>query len=189
MEEWKEVVDFEGLYLVSNLGNIKRHPNASLLSKTHNKDTNSRKLYKNHCGYYYLDLCKNGKKIRKTVHQIVAAAFIPGFHYGDTVNHIDGDKANNAVSNLEKTTNSANEIHKYAHGLGKKAGKSKYHNVGIGYQTYKDKRYKFYLASVKINNKRHYIGQFKDEVDAAKAVDAFWDSIGDTQHLRNFPAS
>lgn len=189
MENWKEVVDFEGLYLVSNLGNIKRHPNAKLISKTHNTANEPRKPLLNRLGYLYIDLCKDGKKYRKTVHQIVAAAFIPGFHYGEIVNHIDGIKTNNAVTNLEKVSASDNEVHKYANGLGNKPGKSKYHNVSIGHQKYKNTVYTCYRASVKVQNKRIYIGEFQDEIKAAKAVDAYWDSIGDTKHLRNFPSS
>ena len=189
MENWKEVVDFEGLYLISDQGNLIRHPKAKELSKTHNTANKPRKPQLNYLGYLYVDLCKNGKKYRKTVHQLVAAAFIPNFHYGDIVNHIDGDKTNNVVTNLEKVSTSENEIHKYAHGLGNKPGKSKYHNVHIIHSKYKDTVYTSYQASVKINNKRIYIGQFQDEAKAAKAVDAYWDSIGDTGHLRNFPAS
>ena len=128
MEIWKNVIEFEGLYLVSNKGTIKRHPNAYLLSNTHIKE-HIIKPHINHCGYYYVDLCKNGKKTRKTIHQLVATAFIPNFHYGDLINHIDGNKLNNNLNNLEKTTTRDNELHKYANNLGKKSGDSKYNNV------------------------------------------------------------
>ena len=190
MELWKSVVDFEGLYQVSSLGKVRRDPDACLLSRTHNNSHNlERKLCKNKLGYLYLDLCKDGKKYRKTVHQLVMAAFNPNFKYGMIVNHIDGDKTNNSITNLEITTTSANEVHKYAHALGKKAGKSKYWNVHTIHPKYKDTVYTGYVAKVKVNNKAIYLGQFKTEVEAAKAVDQYWDSIGDTQHLRNFPKS
>lgn len=186
MEIWKDVLNFEGLYQVSSKGNIRRHPDSYLHSKTHTKSL-ERKLQINRLGYYYFDLCKNGKKYRKTVHQIVMASFNPNFHYGDPINHIDGNKLNNSLNNLEITTSSDNEIHKHSHNLGKKPGKSKYRNVSIRKDYYKNNIYISYVASVKINNKRIYISSFKNEIDAAKAVDFYWDSINDTKHARNFP--
>lgn len=186
MEIWKDVVDFEGLYQVSNYGNFRRHQNCYLKSKTHTRSIERSKQI-NYLGYYYVDLSKNGKKYRKTVHQLVMTAFYPNFHYGDLVNHIDGNKLNNRLDNLEPTTPSDNEVHKYSHNLGKKPGKSIYRNVSIRKIKYKTTTYISYTASVKIQNKRIYIGSFKNEIDAAKAVDNYWDSVNDTKHARNFP--
>ena len=77
-------------------------------------------------GYEYVHLC-NGKNntILKRVHRIVAEAFIPNPDSCKQVNHIDGDKANNSVSNLEWCTSQQNNIHALQTGLrtGKKKGK------------------------------------------------------------------
>lgn len=183
-EIWKDVVDFEGLYQVSSFGNFRRHPNKQ-------RKNGASKLTKNRLGYFYASLCKDGVKSKKTIHQLVAAAFIPNFKYGDAVNHIDGIKSNNHVSNLEKTTCSYNNAHANTLPSYKKPGKSKYRNVFISHRKYYGKNkvstYTAYTAMINIDCKRIYIGQYKDEIDAAKAVDRYLDSIGDTLRIRNFP--
>ena len=118
---------------------------------------------------------------------MVAAAFIDGFVYGMHVNHVDGNKLNNHLNNLELTNPVHNNTHAHTLPTTPKPGKSIYRNVSIKL----DKRHKnpkpVYMASVKINKIRHYLGTFNDEIDAAKAVDSFLDEIGDTTRLRNFP--
>ena len=186
MEIWKDAVGFEGLYQISNKGNFRKHENRVT---QYTKKPLIRKQQTNRLGYKYVDLFKDQKKYKRTVHQLVAAAFIPNFKYGDIINHIDGNKANNCLENLEKVTASQNELHAHRIGLHKKSGKSKYHHVHIRHSHYKNSVYTFYVAQVKINGIRHYIMQSTDEVEAAKAVDAYLDSIHDTDHLRNFPSS
>jgi hypothetical protein len=185
IEIWKDVVDFEGLYQISNKGNFRRHPDKQ--GKGKNPKSLKRAISINRLGYEYVDFCKKGKKSKKTVHQLVAAAFISGFVYGQNINHIDGDKKNNNLCNLEKTNYIENNLHAHRIGLVKKPGKSKYHNVSIRI----DKRHKnpkySYRASIKSNSKRIFCKEFKTEIEAAKAVDTFLDSIGDTSRQRNFP--
>jgi len=183
-EVWKDVIDFEGLYQVSNLGNFRKHPNKQ--GKSKNPKSLSRCVWVNCLGYKCVSISKNGKKCNKTIHQLVSAAFIPNFKYGMIVNHIDGNKKNNKINNLEISNYVHNNTHAHSIGLMPKPGKSKYHNVSMR----KDKRLKHptwsYVASIKINSKRHYIGVFKNEIEAAKAVDNFLDSINDTIRQRNF---
>lgn len=68
-------------------------------------------------GYERVVLTKDG--IRKTylVHKLVALAFIPNVENKTTINHIDGNKRNNNVSNLEWATEKENQIHKWKNGL------------------------------------------------------------------------
>lgn len=175
---WKDVVDYEGLYEVSNLGDFRRHH--SLTSNT------KRSIHINRLGYAYVSLNKKGLGKNKTVHQLVARAFIEGFNYGDPVNHIDGNKLNNCITNLEKTTASANNQHAHTTGLRKKPGSSKYHYVHLVREKYKDSCYTYYQAKIKMQGKTVFNKQFTNELDAAHAVDEYLNSVGDTTKKRNF---
>ena len=62
-------------------------------------------------GYYTINLYKNGIKTIKTVHRIVANSFIKKIEGKNIVNHIDGNKLNNKISNLEWCTHKENTIH------------------------------------------------------------------------------
>lgn len=73
----------------------------------------------NRDGYSQVILHKEGRQKNCSVHRLVANAFIPKVEGKDTVNHIDGNKQNNSVSNLEWCTHSENEKHAYATGLRK----------------------------------------------------------------------
>ena len=118
MEIWKDVVGYEGLYQVSNLGRVKsvdrykdNHGTKQLVKekiKTTRKDKQ---------GYLLLDLYKNNKKKTVRVHRLVAMAFIPNPQNKETVNHIDGNKENNTVENLEWATQKEQNEHIYATGL------------------------------------------------------------------------
>lgn len=68
-------------------------------------------------GYYYVNLCKNGKYKSKAIHKLVANAFIDNPLKLNVVNHIDGDKLNNNSSNLEFCTMSQNSKHAVEFGL------------------------------------------------------------------------
>ena len=114
MEEiWKDIPDYKGLYQVSNLGRIK------------SLQTN-RIIKGGLTGYGYLHI--NARKDRKShtlyVHKAVASAFIPNPDNKPQVNHIDGNKLNNCLDNLEWVTYSENNKHAYKTGL-KKATKGK----------------------------------------------------------------
>jgi len=184
-EEWKDIVEFEGLYQISNHGNFRKHPDKQGKCRKNPKPLGRAKQL-NRWGYEYIDLCKNNQKSKKTVHQVVAAAFIADFTYGMIVNHKDGNKLNNHITNLELSDYVHNNIHAHSMNLMPKPGKSQYHNVShVLDKRHKNPKY-VYRASVKINSKCHIIGLFKQEIDAAKAVDTFLDSIGDTVRKRNF---
>lgn len=177
-EIWKDVVEYEGLYEISNLGNFRRH--SSITSNT------ARSTHINRLGYAYVCLSKHGKSKNKTVHQLVAKAFFEDFNYGDHINHIDGNKLNNCLTNLEKTTISANNQHAHTTGLRTKPGSSKYHYVHIVRERYKDRYYTYYQAKIKMQGKIVFNKQFTNELEAAHAVDAYLISIGDTTKKRNF---
>ena len=115
-EIWKDIIGYENLYQVSNLGNVK-----SLCFGARNKrKSNITRLLKtnsNNFGYLKVELYKDGKSKIKYVHRLVAEAFIPNPDQKPQVNHIDGNKANNTLSNLEWVTSSENLSHACKTGL------------------------------------------------------------------------
>lgn len=112
IEVWKDIPGYEGLYQVSNLGNI-----LSLnYKKTHKPHTLKHCISRD--GYHRVNLCCNG--VRKWfVHLLVAKSFIPNPLNKPQINHIDGDKDNNCVSNLEWVSGKENIQHAIRNGLRK----------------------------------------------------------------------
>ena len=117
---WKPVVGFEELYEVSNSGYVRSIEHTYYSSRIKKiVKTGGRVLLPNLCknGYYYINLYKNKKMYHKTVHSLVAMAFIDNPKKLPCVNHIDGNKKNNNVSNLEYCTYSYNTNHAWQTGL------------------------------------------------------------------------
>lgn len=107
-ELFKEVVGYEGKYAVSNLGNVMS------LNYLNTKKSKLLTPIKHHGGYLIVHLGEN--KI-KMIHTLVAEAFIPNPEGKRFVNHIDGNKHNNSVSNLEWVTSKENMNHAIRTGL------------------------------------------------------------------------
>lgn len=113
-EAWKDVIGYEGRYKVSNTGKIFKTINSQL------SNIGEVRLHVNARGYATASLYKDGKAKNYVVHRLVASAFIPNTHNREFVNHKDGNKLNNIVSNLEWCTRSENLIHAYKVGLMKR---------------------------------------------------------------------
>lgn len=112
-EEWRDVVGYEGLYQVSNLGRVRRmHSGRRDLPPTVLKprkiSTSRRKT-----NYLSVNLCRESKVRSYQVHRLVAQAFIPNPENKPQVNHIDGDPSNNNVKNLEWCTQKENIRHAF----------------------------------------------------------------------------
>ena len=90
---WKKIKDFEE-YEINEVGQIKR--NSKILKP------------EIRTGYYSVGLCKNGKRVHKRIHRLVAEAFIPNPNNLPQVNHKDENRLNNRVSNLEWCNNTYN---------------------------------------------------------------------------------
>lgn len=96
MEIWKPIANYEGLYEVSNEGNVRS------LNYRHTGKVQVLKLSVNRYGYLQVNLhSKEGKQKTYKVHRLVAQAFIPNPNNLPEVNHKDENKTNNCVENLE----------------------------------------------------------------------------------------
>lgn len=146
-EIWKPILDFNGLYEVSNLGSVKSLVTNKILA-----------LCINGRGYYHVELCKDGKHYTKRVHRLVWEAF-----NGKTdlqVHHIyQFNKLDNRLCNL--TTGACRKNLTDWHN--EKNTSSKY--IGVNW----DKLNKKWVSKIYFNKKRIFLGYHKDELEAAKS--------------------
>ena len=118
---WKDIKGFEGYYQVSDDGRVRSVDRVVYQTNGHPLS------YKGHImkqtlapnGYYVVNLRNGTKPHALTVHRLVAEAFIPNINCLPTINHIDGDKKNNHVSNLEWVSYGDNNVHALIHNLRK----------------------------------------------------------------------
>ena len=117
-EIWKPVVGYEGIYIVSNFGGVKRLPYRRRMYHHGKEIFYNRKEWilkqvNTGVGYLQVGLSKNGKSKCHHTHRLVAKAFIQNLKNKPQVNHKDGDKTNNKLENLEWCTPSENGLHAY----------------------------------------------------------------------------
>lgn len=165
MEIWKDVPMYEGSYQASNLGNV-RSLDRVIVEKNSNKTRNVKgrilKQQLNENNYYKTELSKNGKTITYKTHQIVAMAFLGYKRNGSTglvVDHIDNNRQNNKLENLQLITQREN--------VNKDRYKTKKYSKfrGVTYC----KRGKRFLSRIRIDGVQIHLGSFKKEIDAANA--------------------
>lgn len=150
IEEWKDILGYEGLYQVSNFGNVKSvrfNKEKLLLPQTNSK------------GYHFVALCDKTKRKQMQIHQLVAIAFLNHIpcKMELVINHINFDKKDNKVSNLEIVTNRENSNRKHLKST------SKY--TGVSFEKDRNK----WVAQIKINGNRVLLGRFPNEIDASNA--------------------
>jgi hypothetical protein len=172
---YKEVQDTNGYYLIGSDGSVKNR-------------TKVLKTYIINSGYEAIKLTAGGIRKHRLVHRLVAEAFVPKLLNKNEVNHIDGNKLNNNVCNLEWVSSSENKMHAIAIGLKeynyptkgvKLSSLSKYHNVG-----YDAKRAKW-KAAIRVNGKTFHQKRFNTEDEAALHVNWALDQLGITDRPRN----
>ena len=156
MEIWIDVKDFEGMYQVSNLGRVKSLDRDSTIGRFLKERILSPGLSR---GYPIVVLSKEGHSRSMTVHQLVAIAFLNHIPngYDIVVDHIDNDKLNNNVNNLQLIS------HRQNCSKDKKGGASKY--IGVTW----DKKRNKWIAQIHINGKQKYLGSFTNELEASRA--------------------
>lgn len=118
MEKWKDIKGYEGFYQVSTEGQVRSVDREHVYLRQGTEVTRRKKgvILKpatNSLGYLHVLLSKENKKEFLSVHSLVAKAFIYKEHEELEVNHIDGNKKNNSVDNLEWISHQDNIIHAF----------------------------------------------------------------------------
>ena len=136
-ELWKPIKDYEGLYEISNLGRIRSldryiKSRSSRGEMQFKKGTVLKQKFNRVTGYYVVTLWKNGEQKGYTVHRLIASHFLPKDDKREVVNHKDGNKLNNCVSNLEWVSYSENLSHSYSQ-LNRKVNKRSVHKQTVYY--------------------------------------------------------
>ena len=114
-EIWKDIKNYEGLYQISSYGRVK-----SLERKDGIGRNIKERILKpgiNTKKYFFISLSKNNNQKTYVIHRLVALHFIPNSLNKPQVNHIDSDKSNNYIDNLEWCTHSENIQHAWKNGL------------------------------------------------------------------------
>lgn len=158
-EIWKDIPNYEGLYQVSNFGNVKSLPklNKAICNIYMTKEKILKPVLKGK--YYGVCLVKNQKRSNKLIHQLVAMAFLGHIPCGHEieVNHIDRNRLNNNLSNLELLTKLEHTKHTHPN------KSSQY--TGVTWS----KQFQKWQAQVKLNGIYKKLGYFIEEYEAHQA--------------------
>ena len=160
-EIWKDIPGYEGFYQASSLGRIKsldRMVNGSRIGVKRLENGRILKTSIANNGYYSADLYKNSKRKTSSVHQLIAMTFLnhTPCRYKLVVNHINLNKLDNSVSNLEIITNRENSNMKHIF------SKSKY--IGVS----NNSNGKRWVSHILYNSKRISLGVFDTEQEASE---------------------
>ena len=161
-EIWKTLKNYEGIYEVSNLGNVRSLDRIITYKDGRKRFKKGAKMLPciSNRGYYHLSLSKNGKEQKKDVHQLVAIAFLNHVPNGSkmVVNHKNFNRLDNNLENLEVITfrENTNKLHlkSYSKYLGVIKGK----NGG-------------YRSCIGIEGQKYHLGSFNNELDAKNKYD------------------
>ena len=178
-EQWKKHFNFDN-YRISNLGRVWSERKQRVMS-----------LFQQNSGYWQIQLVdNNGKSVRFLIHRLVALVWIPNLLNKPQVNHIDGDKSNNSVINLEWCTISENVLHARKTNLnpynnptlnkklkGQRKGTSQYY--GVAWDTSRQ----LWRSAVVYQGKAHQQKRFKTELEAARHYDNVVIDMG-LQHIK-----
>lgn len=112
---WKDIENFEGIYQISSVGTVRSLPRTvkCLYGQTRKIPLKYIKTHKQNKGYLVVGLYKDHKIKNALVHRLVAKAFLDNPENFKEINHKDGNKENNCISNLEWCSSSYNKKHMY----------------------------------------------------------------------------
>jgi len=164
MEEiYKPIKDYEGLYEVSDFGNV-RNCKTGYIFKGYDCD-----------GYLKVGFCKDKKRKHFRIHRLVAEAFIPNPENKPEVEHRDCNRKNNHFTNLRWATRSENQMN---------IGLQSNNTTGFRGVTLQGNRYK---AQIKLNGERIYLGYYDTaekahEVRRQKAMELFGEFINECEY-------
>ena len=121
-ETWRDIKGYEGLYAISSTGRVKRLARNRIIATGVNKPLKEKmiKTFKGKHGYIHVNLWKNGQMKQHRIHRLIMLAHTEKPQNKNVINHIDGDKTNNILENLEWCTSKENTMHGFETGLMKK---------------------------------------------------------------------
>jgi hypothetical protein len=168
MQIWKDVPGYDGSYQINNFGDVKTLSDRQGIERLMKPSLNAD-------GYLIVRLTKDGKTKTCRIHQLIAMAFLghkPDGTMNVVVNHIDNNRLNNNISNLELVSHRYNvTCHRTDLGINWDKGRSKW------------------LVFISINTKRINLGRFSDKQDALdmyqKALNNMHLYNGDNNAFRN----
>ena len=158
-EIWKEIPSTEGLYMASSLGNIKSLDRTYIdsIGRQTTKKGKILTLCKKKCGYLYVCIRLSDRKNKNVrVHRAVALTFIENKENKPVVNHIDGNKENNNITNLEWVTHRENNNHY------KSINPEKFSSPYIGVRIYKG----VISSHISIEGREYSLGNSETEEEA-----------------------
>lgn len=168
-EQLVPIPGFEGLYSISNLGRVWSHERLDSMGRKGRTGCwlTSRP---NNKGYLYVNLYRSSGRVTRTIHTLVAEAFVPNPQNLPEVNHEDGDKSNCLWTNLVWSTRLTNVQHALVTGLTPKRSSPYY-----GVSRTSDPRYhrRPWAVSLKVDGKKVYLGNFSDELEAARTYNSY----------------
>ena len=129
---WKDITGFESAYEISDSGVVRSKDRMCVDSIGRKRFRKGQVLnpYIASNGYYVVTLAKDGEKVQKCLHRLIAEHFIPNTNNLPQINHKDGNKLNCSIDNLEWVSAKDNTIHAYRHGLINHVRGKKHPNYG-----------------------------------------------------------
>lgn len=161
MEIYTRIKGYEH-YAVSNFGNVLNIRTLRFL-----------RLWLNNSGYYQVMLCKNGLVKVFKLHRLIGEHFIDNPENLPVIDHIDGNRTNNEISNLRWATHQTNSRNSKK----RKSTTSNFKGVSL------NKKRNKWVAQIQVNYKTIFLGYFSTEIEAGKAYNEYVIENG----LEDFP--
>ena len=157
LEEWKDIKNYEGLYQISNYGNVKSLNRKVFHSRGFYVKLKEKILKPSiHTdGYLQVVLNNQGTKTMK-IHRLVALHFIDNLNNLEDINHLDNNKQNNHYLNIEWSSTRENCCYR------SKNIKNSSDYTGVSF----DKSRNQWVAQIRFNNRHNFLGRFKTEKEA-----------------------